>query len=140
MKELKFFKKTDIIVILIIATVGLAALAGYRLIAREKPAVAEIYYYSDLIASINLNEGEERAFSIPQKPNVILHQYPDGSICFEESDCPDKVCIHTGKISMVGQSAACLPNGIIVKIVPAGERDPDDPDIVVGWHDAAMDR
>jgi len=129
---LRFFKKSDIIVIAAIIIIGLVTLAGYRMFAGRRPARAEIYYYSDLIDTINLYEGTDRVFSIPQDPDVILHQYPDGSISFEESDCPDKICIHTGKISMVGQSAACLPNGILIKIVPSGERGSNDPDIVVG--------
>ena len=33
---------------------------------------------------------------------------------------------------MVGQSAACLPNGLVLKIVPLNERSEDDLDIVVG--------
>lgn len=36
---------------------------------------------------------------------------------FEESDCPDKVCIKTGELSVTGEWAACLPNKTVVKIV-----------------------
>ncbi|HYE68792.1 MAG TPA: NusG domain II-containing protein, partial [Anaerovoracaceae bacterium] len=71
-------------------------------------------------------------FSIPQDENVIFHLYQDGSIAFVESDCPDKVCIHAGKLKMTGQFAACLPNGIVMKIVPEKERSEDDPDLVIG--------
>lgn len=38
------------------------------------------------------------------------------SAFFEHSDCPDKVCINTGKLSLVGQWAACLPNSTVIKI------------------------
>ena len=61
---------------------------------------------------------------------MVFHLYPDGGICFEKSDCSDKICIHAGKLYTVGQSAACLPNGIIIKIVPAGEHSDNDIDIV----------
>ena len=41
--------------------------------------------------------------------------YTDGRIRFAEADCPDKICVLTGKLSMVGESAACLPNGVLIK-------------------------
>lgn len=34
-----------------------------------------------------------------------------------EADCPDKVCVQTGKISYVGQSIICLPHRVVVEIV-----------------------
>jgi hypothetical protein len=40
----------------------------------------------------------------------------NGRICFAEANCPDKVCVHTGWISKPGQSAACLPARIIIKV------------------------
>ncbi len=35
---------------------------------------------------------------------------------FSHSDCPDKVCINTGKLSLSGEWAACLPNKTVIKI------------------------
>jgi hypothetical protein len=45
----------------------------------------------------------------------------DKRISFSYSECPDKVCINTGWIAYPGQSAVCLPNRVMVKIV-----NPDD--------------
>ena len=63
---------------------------------------------------------------------MVFHLYKDGSIAFEESDCPDRVCIHAGRLKTAGQFAACLPNGIVMKIVPEKERSEGDADIVIG--------
>src|SRR5665647_1058659 len=112
---MKFFKKNDIKVIATILLIYISLWAVYNFSFDRNLAKAEIYYYSKLIQTVRLDEGIDQTFSIPQKPNVVMHLYQDGKICFEESDCPDKVCINTGKLSKVGQYAACLPNGIVIK-------------------------
>jgi hypothetical protein len=129
---MKFFKRSDVVIIAAILLVSLASWVIYDLFSRDRSVKAEIYYYSELAETVSLNSGEERTFSIPQNPNVVFHLDEEGNIAFIASDCPDKVCIHTGKIHRVGEYAACLPNGIILKIVPKGERDDGDADIIVG--------
>ena len=129
---MKFFKKSDIIVILVMLAFALIFTIYYKVTYSNKSAIAEIYYNSDLIETVDLDTGIDKTFSIPQDEHVIFHQYKDGSICFEEADCPDKICIKAGKISMVGESAACLPNGIVMKIVPKSGYSYDAADIIVG--------
>lgn len=46
-----------------------------------------------------------------------------GRIRFAWADCPDKVCVNTGWLTKPGQSAACVPNRVLVKIVGASEQD-----------------
>lgn len=41
---------------------------------------------------------------------------PDG-VYMENANCPDKLCVHQGKINKAGESIICLPNKIIVEIV-----------------------
>ncbi len=130
---MKFFKKSDIIVVASIVLIAVVTLLIFRHSSVNKPAKAEIYYGNTLVKTVDLLIGVERSFSIPGHENVVFHLGKDGSIRFEESDCPDKICIKAGKLSMVGQSAACLPNKMFVKIVPAGDRRNDnDPDIIIG--------
>jgi hypothetical protein len=45
----------------------------------------------------------------------------DGAIGFIASDCPDKICIHAGFLSMPGQAAVCLPNRVAVQVAARGE-------------------
>lgn len=78
--------------------------------------VAVIKYDNNEIYRIDLNIVDE-PYYIP-----IDHEYyskilvEKGKICFEEADCPDKVCVNTGKISKPGQVAVCLPAKLIIKI------------------------
>ena len=128
---MKFFKKSDLLVISVILAVGIIIWILYQFIYTDKAPIAEIYYYSELVETVSLDKGTDRKFSISQEPNVVFHLDREGRICFEESDCPDKVCINTGKLNKTGQFAACLPNGIVLKIV-SQEKNNDDVDIVVG--------
>lgn len=129
---MKFFKRSDIVIIATILLLSLVSWVLYDLFSRDRLVKAEIYYYSDLIETVPLDRKEERTFSIPQNPNVVFQLDKEGGIAFISSDCPDKVCVHTGKIHRVGEYAACLPNGILLKIVPEGEREDGDVDIIVG--------
>ena len=49
--------------------------------------------------------------------NVI--QIEEDCVYFAESDCPDQVCVRSGKLTRAGQIAVCLPNRVIVRLVGA---------------------
>lgn len=129
---MKFFKRTDLIVIIGILAVSAVSWGVYSHFFAVDRVKAEIYYYSELVETVELHNGEAKTFSVPQDENVVFELYEDGTIAFIESDCPDKVCIHAGKLKTAGQFAACLPNGLVMKIVPDRERGDDDADIVIG--------
>ncbi|MEM1485777.1 NusG domain II-containing protein [Oscillospiraceae bacterium PP1C4] len=114
---MKFIKKSDFIVISAIVAVSIVLWLIFHFVFEGQPARAEIYYGSELVETVNLDTGIEKTFSIPQNEHVVFHLYKDGSIRFETSDCPDKVCIRAGKLVHAGDSAACLPNRIVLKIV-----------------------
>ena len=127
---MKFFRKSDILIILAITLIGIISLFIYKYKFEDKPARAEVYYKSQLVKSIELTKGQDMHFTIPQNKHVVFHLEPDGTISFEQSDCPDKICVKTGKLHTVGQTAACLPNEIFIKIVSRDRHGSEDIDIV----------
>ena len=129
---MKFFKKSDVIFVTVILIVSFLLWAGLRFLPPKSATRAEIYYKTDLVETVDLHTGKDRLFSVPGHENVVFHLFEDGKISFEQSDCPDKVCIHTGKLDRTGQTAACLPNEMILKIVSDKEPNEDDLDIIVG--------
>lgn len=129
---MKFFKRTDLIIITGIILFSILLWVIYSAIFSGDKVKAEIYYNSELVETIVLTSGQERTFSLPQKNNVVFRIDKEGNIEFNKSDCPDQICVKTGKLHIVGQSAACLPNGLVLKIVPLEERRDDDLDIIVG--------
>lgn len=44
-----------------------------------------------------------------------------GEVWVTDADCPDKTCVHTGRIARAGQSIVCLPNGIVITIGGDGD-------------------
>ena len=53
----------------------------------------------------------------------------DGKVSMTEADCPDELCVKTGKISRVGETIVCLPHRVVVEI--KGSQDDDSIDSVV---------
>lgn len=105
----------------VIALSGAAVLVLYHLLFRARGVVAEIYHKAKLAKRIDLTSALEEYFSIPELPNVIFHVFGDGSIAFDHSDCPDQICVKTGKLRRPGQIAACLVNDVYVRILPQGD-------------------
>lgn len=129
---MRFAKKSDFI--LISALIVICAILWLLYVSNqssEPASYAEIYYKSTLVKRIDLRDCADYTFSVDQNPNVIFHVFEDGSICFEISDCPDKVCINSGRLSKTGEHAACLPNSLILKIVSGDDSNADDADIII---------
>ena len=129
---MQFFKKSDVVIIVILLTLSIVGFGTYKFLYGDAPAKAEIYYYSELVKTIDLSKANAGTFSIPQNEDVVFQITEDGRIAFIESNCPDKICINTGLIQTVGQYAACLPNGIMVKIASSGEHEDVEADIIIG--------
>ena len=122
-------RKKDFIILLSILGAALILFALNHFYFRNKgQTYCEIYIDGELMETVNLSKN--RQFSIDEKPNIKF-EVKEHSIAFVESDCPDKVCIHSGFLSQTGQSASCLPNKTTITI-RSGKDDPTEPDIVVG--------
>ena len=60
---------------------------------------------------------ENRLFKIKGKLGESELQVMDGKIRFLSSPCDGKQCVYTGWISQSGEIAACVPNGVSVRIL-----------------------
>lgn len=69
--------------------------------------------------------GEQR-YSLSQKTDITVEgkdgiilsvEIEDGRVRVAHSDCPDQVCVHSGWLSKNGQTAACVPAGVSVRVV-----------------------
>ncbi len=48
--------------------------------------------------------------------------YPDGA-AVTDSQCPDKICVHTGKLTKAGETAICLPAKVVLRLEGTSETD-----------------
>ncbi|HKM32520.1 MAG TPA: NusG domain II-containing protein, partial [Oscillospiraceae bacterium] len=98
-KGLKFAKRSDIVIILALIVLSVVGIIAFNKLFADVPAMAEIYYKSELIMTVELKEQqEEKTFSLEQDNDVVIKLHSDGAISFLESDCPDKICINSGKL------------------------------------------
>ena len=115
MRERKFFRKVDIVVIAILLLIALGFWGAFQLSSRGHTEVhAHIIYQGNLMMVIDL-EDEPKTFSISAFPYIEFCLNQEG-IAFIKSNCPDQICVNTGKIRRAGQFAACLPNEMILII------------------------
>jgi hypothetical protein len=129
---MKFARKSDFLIIVAVVVVSALIWLAYSSFFAHPGRYAEIYYDSELVRRLDLSAGETGRFSIEEEPDVAFELYGDGSIAFVLSDCPDKTCVKSGRLSRVGEYAACLPNHIYIKIVSEEKGRSEDPDIIVG--------
>ncbi len=118
-------KKKDVIIIAIILLFSIFFYTFYQLIYKNTKLFAHIYYENELLKIVDLSTCKTECFSFNENKNVVFKTYSDGSIEFFSSDCPDKICVNSGRLSTVGESAACLPNKFFIKIVTNGNEEID---------------
>jgi hypothetical protein len=107
----KFFSLWDIVAVLCISAFS-CALYLYASRGREG-SYAEVAVDGEAAGLLSLSENG--VYSPPGMPAVKI-AVRDGAVGFVASDCPDKVCVHSGFLSLRGQSAVCLPNRVTVKV------------------------
>lgn len=72
---------------------------------------------------------ENTKFDIENNDVRLTIVIENGCVYVDNSNCPDKICVDYGKISRVGQTIACVPAHLFIKIIGEGESGYD---IVVG--------
>ena len=112
MNKRRLLGRFDLLVLALIIT---AAAFIYILIPTEKGTLCEIKINGETTHIIKLTE-HAQIFDLPENPNIIF-EIKDNTAAFISSDCPDKICVNTGRLSYSGQSAACLPNRVSIHII-----------------------
>lgn len=124
---MNYCKKKDFIIIICLIIIAISIYLFNNKTALDG-ARAEIYYDNHLVKIVDLSERSDFHFRIDENENVLFHVFEDGSISFEESNCKDKICVNSGKHKKVGDTAACLPNKIVLKIVG---KDDEELDVII---------
>lgn len=83
----------------------------------------------DTVATVWLEGKKEKEINLSAvtedyeiKINHCVLSVGKGKIGFLSSDCPDKLCVKSGFLSKNGDTAACLPNKVVVKLENRKER------------------
>lgn len=113
-----FGVRIDIVVVAALLLVALVWV-GAVLLSREAGEFVEVEVGGVVVGRYSLSgEGE---YVLGGGKNILVIK--DGAAHMRYADCPDKTCVNVGKISFVGETIVCLPNGVTVTVVGSGGAD-----------------
>ncbi|MCR5357438.1 MAG: NusG domain II-containing protein [Lachnospiraceae bacterium] len=106
--------KNDIILMAVI-TAAAVLIMLFLFAFRERGVYAYVYVDGKLFGEYPLNKDcEIQVTGYDGGTNILVIK--DNTARIKEASCPDKLCMHQGKISINGQSLICLPNRVVVEI------------------------
>ena len=115
----KLFMRKDLAVI--VAVLLLSALLFIPNLFGNDKLIAEVYLEGKNIETIDLDSVTESYTLSPTDSTQITVK--NGAICFSGADCHDELCIKSGWLTAKGQTAACLPEKIVIVIKGNSEID-----------------
>lgn len=107
---------------------GLAAL-GVRALHKPEAAIAQIRLDGVVVKTVYLDR--DQVFEVPGCPQVQM-EVSGGRCAFIRSNCPDHICIKSGFLGAPGESAACMPNRVALRILPGDGEVGEGVDAVAG--------
>lgn len=125
MSDRKLINRLDVIFILVILLISVLFLCLRHFSSSN--VSARIYVSGELVESVDLSEVKE-PYDIPLLDGKVTLSVEPGCIYFKDSDCPDKLCVSGGKLTSPGDSAACVPERVVISVV--GEKESGAPDII----------
>lgn len=121
--------KRDIILVLSMVIIAAAAFLIINFAVKKDGSYAVIKVDGNVIKTLDLNSWETTIEVNGYQGGVNKVVINDGKVSMTEADCPDELCVKTGKISRVGETIVCLPHRVVVEI--KGSQDDDSIDSVV---------
>lgn len=107
-------KRNDILLVTFILVAGIVltlliyrtkGMGNYVTVKVDGKIVCEKLLNEDLILEIEGYQGGK---------NIV--RIKDGAAYVENADCPDELCVKTGKVSHKGETIVCLPHRVVVEI------------------------
>ncbi len=114
MHNIKLIKPLDILLIAVVCL-----FCGLSLLTRksETSRLVATVYVNGRVQSVNdLSDASvNRLIRLDCTPAVSL-KIENSAISFEKADCRDKLCVAAGELKKDGDTAACLPAGVVVRV------------------------
>ena len=68
--------------------------------------------------TITLPLAEDTVLTVTGHDGIsVTVEVANGAVRFSHSDCPDKLCVHSGALKQSGAAAACVPAGVTLRVV-----------------------
>lgn len=107
-------KKRDII---LIASILAVAIALFLIVELTKEEGAGVTVKVDGVKVAEYSLSTDGTYPLNGGTNILVIE--NGKAYLSYANCPDKLCVHQGKISMTGETITCLPNKLTVSVFGA---------------------
>ena len=104
-------KKRDLI---LIASILIVAIALFLVVEMTKEEGAGVTVKVDGIKVAEYSLSADGTYPLNGGTNILVIE--NGKAYLSDANCPDKLCVHQGKISMTGETITCLPNKLTVTV------------------------
>lgn len=108
-------RRADLLLIAGLLAVSIVAYAAVQFLVRRDGVYAVVKVDGQKVEQLSLKQAARITVEGYQGgTNEIVVE--EGRVYMLEADCPDKICVRTGKISHTGQTIVCLPHRVVVEI------------------------
>lgn len=104
-------KKSDFIVIFSVILISVI-LAVFLYFQQDDGAYVVVRINGEEVGEYSLLQNG--TYTLNDGTNTI--QIENKTVYMKDADCPDKLCVHQGKIDKEGQVITCLPNKLTVTV------------------------
>ncbi len=112
MSKTRYFRAFDIVPVLVV----LAAAVGLFCLQVTAGSAAEVIVTTPH-ETVVLPLGDPTTRTFEGRDGLTLTVCVENGAAFvRQADCPDQVCVHTGVLDKNGQTAACVPSGIVITV------------------------
>ena len=117
-KNQPLLKKQDLILITAVIVIAVLLFFASRMMHKSPAEVVEVSVDGTVISTLDLSKDQELTIT-GASGGFNLLVIRNGEAYVTEASCPDKVCIHQGKIHLDGEIIVCLPNKMTAQIKSA---------------------
>lgn len=107
-------KRKDIMLTAVLLLIAVTIYAAVRLGDDAQGNLVEVTLNGREYGVYSLHEDKELVADSEMGYNKIV--IADGEVYIQDADCPDKYCVHQGRIHKNGETLICLPHKLSVKI------------------------
>ena len=103
----------DFVIIGAVLLLAGAMLALFAAKASGDTLYAEVWQDDKLVERVELTDTTDRTIDLDGHNVIVLS---GKTAVMQSADCPDQVCVRTGRLTRAGQVAVCLPHRVILKL------------------------
>lgn len=116
----KRFTLTDVFIIIAVAAAAAALMAVNAHGRTDEDMIAVVRQNSEELFSVNLSRLTQPYEYCFEGEFHIKFEFNHNCVRVISSDCEDQICVNTGELNKIGQSAVCLPARVSVEIKGGG--------------------